>query len=378
MHERDDEHGSTENSVNGEEQTHAGATPSRRDVIKLAAAASATPLMSAMLPNALMAGAESSLRLPNGPLPLEPVTQKFIDSLAGAKPLYEMTPQAAHQVLTTLQSKPVKLMPADIKDMVFPVGPTGTTNIRIVRPKGTTATLPVLMYFHGGGWVLGDKTTHDRLVRELANGTQAALVFVDYVNSPKAKYPTQNEQAYASMLYVVSHAKELNVDPRRMAVAGDSVGGNMVAAVTLMNKARNGPRLLHQVMFYPVVQYMSNTDSMREFANGPWLTAKTMKWMFDLQGLTASEKDITAYPLRASVDQLRGLPPALLITDDDILRDDGEMYGAKLSQAGVRVTSLRYNQTIHDFVMLNPIAETPAVDGAVKQASEVLRAALHA
>ena len=235
MHERDDEHGSTENSVNGEEQTHAGATPSRRDVIKLAAAASATPLMSAMLPNALMAGAESSLRLPNGPLPLEPVTQKFIDSLAGAKPLYEMTPEAAHQVLTTLQSKPVKLMPADIKDMVFPVGPTGTTNIRIVRPKGTTATLPVLMYFHGGGWVLGDKTTHDRLVRELANGTQAALVFVDYVNSPKAKYPTQNEQAYASMLYVVSHAKELNVDPRRMAVAGETTESIGAASTGIPN-----------------------------------------------------------------------------------------------------------------------------------------------
>lgn len=313
-------------------------------------------------------------------MPLEPTTQKFIDALAasGAPPLWQLEPAAAHAVLTDLQSQPVDLVPADIEDTTFPVGPTGSTRIRIVRPRGATETLPVVLYLHGGGWVLGDKVTHDRLVREIAHGVHAAVVFVDYVNSPEAKYPTQNEQAYASLEYVARHAAELNVDASRLAVAGDSVGGNMTAAVTLMAKERGGPRIAYQVLFYPLVDYLSDGDSYRRFAEGPWLITKTMKWMFDLQGLDGTETDITAFPLRATVEQLRGLPDALIITDDDILRDEGEAYAAKLAEAGVRVTSVRYNGTIHDFVMLNPLAGTPATRAAIQQAVHALRAALHA
>jgi acetyl esterase len=308
---------------------------------------------------------------------LEPTTQKFIDSLAGAPPLSTLPPAAAHKVLTDLQSKPVAMRPADIEDTTWPVGPTGTTRIRILRPKGAKEVLPLLMYFHGGGWVLGDKVTHERLVRELAEGVHAAVVFVDYINSPEAQYPTQNEQAYASMLYAVEHAKELRVDPSRLAIMGDSVGGNMSAAVTLMAKERKGPKILHQVLIYPLVDYLSDDSSYQKFADGPWLTRQTMKWMFDLQGLTGQEKDITAYPLRASVEQLRGLPDALIITDDDILQDEGEAYAAKLGEAGVRVTSVRYNETIHDFCLLNPLADTPPVRGAVAQCIATLRAVLH-
>ena len=311
-------------------------------------------------------------------MPLEPTTQRFIDSLAGAPPLYQLEPAAAHAVLTDLQARPVPMRPADIEDTEWPVGPTGSTRIRIVRPRGATETLPVVMYFHGGGWVLGDKVTHDRLVREIADGVHAAVVFVDYVNSPEAKYPTQNEQAYASMEHVVRRAAELNVDASRLAVAGDSVGGNMTAAVTLMAKERGGPRIAYQVLFYPLVDYLSDGDSYRRFADGPWLITRTMKWMFDLQGLDGSETEITAFPLRATVEQLRGLPDALVITDDDILRDEGEAYAAKLAEAGVRVTSVRYNGTIHDFVMLNPLAGTPATRAAIQQAVHVLRTALHA
>ncbi len=306
---------------------------------------------------------------------LEPVTQKFIDGLAGSTPLYQLDAAAAHKVLTDLQSLPVALQSADIVDTTFPVGPTGTTRIRIVRPKGSTGRLPVLMYFHGGGWVLGDKITHDRLVRELANGVQAAVVFVDYINSPEAKYPTQNEQAYASMLHVVGHADELNVDASRLAIMGDSVGGNMSAAITLMAKERNGPKIAYQVLFYPLVDYRSDDSSYQKFADGPWLITKTMQWMFDLQGLDGTE-GITAYPLRATVDQLRGLPDALIVTDDDILQDEGEAYAAKLAHAGVRVTTVRYNGTVHDFAMLNPLADTPAARGAIAQAIATLRQAL--
>ena len=308
---------------------------------------------------------------------LEPTTQRFIDSLAGSPPLSTLTPEAAHKLLTDLQSKPVAMRPADIEDTTWPVGPTGTTRIRIVRPAGSREILPLLYYTHGGGWVLGDTITHERLVRELAEGVNATVVFVDYINSPAARFPTQNEQAYASLLYALEHARELRIDPDRVAIVGDSVGGNMAAVLTLMAKERSGPRMRFQVLFYPVTDYRADNNSYRKFADGPWLTAQSMQWMFDLMGYTGDEGS-AAFPLRATIDQLRGLPDALIITDDDILQDEGEAYGKKLSQAGVRVTAVRYNQTIHDFVMLNPIANTPAVRGAVDQAVSALRRALYA
>ncbi len=307
---------------------------------------------------------------------LEPVTQQFIDSLAGAPPTWSLSAPAAHQLLTDLQSKPIPVRPADVTDVVWPVGPTGQTRIRILRPKGATGTLPLLMYFHGGGWVLGDKISHDRMVRELTEGVNATTVFVDYINSPDAKFPTQNEQAYASMLYAVEHARELNIDPTRLAIAGDSVGGNMSAVVTLLAKARKGPKISYQALFYPLVDYLSDNASYTRYVDGPWLSRQTMKWMFDLQGLDGTE-GIEAFPGRATIEQLRGLPDALIITDDDILQTDGELYAWKLSQAGVRVTTVRYNGTIHDFAMLNPLANTPAARGAIDQAIMMLRRALH-
>jgi acetyl esterase len=306
---------------------------------------------------------------------LEPTTQAFIDSLSGP-PLSQLKPAAAHQVLTDLQSQPVPLQDARIEDTVWPIGPTRETRIRIVRPASARATevLPVILYTHGGGWVLGDKITHDRLVREIANGVGATVIFVDYLNAPEAKYPTQQEQAYASLLYTVEHADELRVDPSRLAIVGDSVGGHMAALITLMAKQRGGPKIRFQVLFYPVTDAISDNDSYRTFANGPWLTADSARFFFDQEGLTDSDTD--AWPLRASVQDLRGLPDALIIVDGDILRDEGEAYADKLMEAGVRVTSVRYNGTIHDFVMLNPLAGTPATRAAIQQAIDALKAAL--
>lgn len=318
----------------------------------------------------------SSTRGPSPRAALESTTLQFIDELS-VPPLSTLSPETAHRVLTDLQSQPVAMPPADAVDTTWPVGPTGTTRIRIVRPAGANETLPLVFYTHGGGWVLGDKITHERLVRELAAGVHATVVFVDYINSPEAKFPTQNEQAYASLGYAIEHANELRIDPARVAVVGDSVGGNMAAVLTLMAKERGGPRINYQVLFYPLTDYRSDNDSYRTFSNGPWLTAQTMQWMFDLQGLRGDEGS-AAFPLRATVDELRGLPEALIITDDDILRDEGEAYAAKLGQAGVRVTAVRYNQTVHDFVMLNPLSQTPATRGAVAQAISALRGSLHA
>ena len=308
---------------------------------------------------------------------LEPTTQSFIDSLSGP-PLSQLSPADAHKVLTDLQSLPVELQDAQIEDAVWPVGPTGETRIRIVRPAAASDTdvLPVILYTHGGGWVLGDKITHDRLVREIANGVGATVIFVDYVNAPEAKYPTQQEQAYASLLYLVDHARELRIDPSRLAIMGDSVGGHMAAVVTLMAKQRGGPKIRFQVLLYPVTQPISDNDSYRTFANGPWLTLESAKFFFEQEGLTGNENDGFAWPGRASVDDLRGLPDALVIVDGDILRDEGEAYADLLSEAGVRVTSVRYNETIHDFAMLNPLANTPATRAAIQQSIDALRAAL--
>jgi len=309
---------------------------------------------------------------------LEPNTQQFIDSLAGAPPIYTLSAADARSVLVRAQSIPVGKPSAQIEDITLPVGPTGAVPIRIVRPVGAAEVLPVVMYFHGGGWILGDRDTHDRLVREIAVGVQAAIVFVDYSRAPEARYPIAIEQAYAATRYVVDNAADLHVDPLRLAVAGDSVGGNMAAAVTLMAKKHRGPNIAFQVLFYPVTDSGFDTPSYNQFADGPWLTKRAMEWFWDAYlPDPAARKQPTATPLNARPDQLAGLPEALVIVDEnDVLRDEGEAYARKLSDAGVRVTSVRYNGTIHDFVMLNALADTPATRGAIAQAVGALRGAL--
>jgi len=309
---------------------------------------------------------------------LEPHTEQFIDGLAGAPPIYSLSPDEARSVLVQAQSIPVGKPSAQIEDIAFPVGPTGSVPVRIVRPADTVDALPAVIYIHGGGWILGDRTTHDRLVREIAVGAGAAVVFVDYDRSPEARYPVAIEQAYAATRYVVDHSADLHIDPSRLAVAGDSVGGNMAAALTLMARQRRGPRIAFQVLFYPVTDADFDTDTYTRFADGPWLTKRAMRWFWDayLPDVVA-RKQPTATPLNASLDELAGLPEALVVVDEnDVLRDEGEAYARRLSDAGVRVTSTRYNGTIHDFVMLNALADTPATRGAIAQAVGALKTAL--
>lgn len=312
---------------------------------------------------------------------IDPATQKFLDALAakGGPPIYKLSPSDARAVLSGAQGGDAAKPGARIEDTDFPVGPTGSVKIRIVRPERADGVLPVILYIHGGGWVLGDKETHDRLVRELAVGAGAAAVFVDYDRSPEARYPVAIEQAYAALKHVAGNGRALGLDPARIAVAGDSVGGNMAAALTLLAKERGGPKIGFQLLYYPVTDADFDTGSYTAFADGPWLTREAMKWFWDAYLPDAAKrKEPTASPLRASLDQLKGLPPALVITDEnDVLRDEGEAYAAKLAQAGVRVTSARYNGTIHDFVMLNAIAGTAAARGAIAQGVAALRRAFH-
>jgi acetyl esterase len=307
---------------------------------------------------------------------LEATTQAFVDGLAGGKPIQTLTPANARAVLSGVQkAAEVTLPDVQIKEAILPVGPDGKTDICVMRPAGVTDVLPVIIYMHGGGWVLGDRQTHDRLLRELTTGIGAAVVFVDYQRSPEARYPVAIEQGYAVAKYVADNAERLRVDVSRMAIAGDSVGGNMAAVIALLAKERRGPSFKAQVLFYPVTDASMSTPSYEEFAQGPWLTRAAMAWYWEQYIPEADRRaESHASPLNASKQELAGLPQTLLIVDEnDVLRDEGEDYGRKLAEAGVCVTTVRYNGTIHDFVMLNALAATPAVRGAIGQATGYLR-----
>lgn len=314
---------------------------------------------------------------------LEPATMAFLEKInsAGGPPIYKMPVHHARDVLLQLQkSVDLPVMPAYMEDMVIPGGPDGQVPVRIVRPEGSTGMLPVVMYIHGGGWVLGDKDTHDRLIREISNRTKAAVVFVEYSRSPEARYPAAIEECYHATEYIANNGKGLNIDSSKLAIAGDSVGGNMATIVSLMASQRGGPKIGYQVLFYPVTNASFDTASYRQFADGYWLSREAMKWFWDLYLPDEKERmQPTASPIQASVDKLAKLPPALVITGEfDVLRDEGEAYAHKLMEAGVRVTAVRCLGTIHDFVMLNALANTPATRSAMDLACSMLSGALGA
>lgn len=309
-------------------------------------------------------------------LTLETKTQAFLDAVEaqGGKPIYQLSYADARQVLEAAQSGPIAKPPADVVDMNLPTGPDGTVSVRIYRPHGSQGALPAVIYCHGGGWVLGSKNTHDRLMRDFVNRVNAAFVFVNYTPSPEAQFPKPFEQAYAVAKYVAGHGSELNLDGGRLAMAGDSAGGSLAIAVTLLAKERGGPHLRQLALFYPVADAGMNTGSYEEFGDGPWLTKAGMQWFWDAYAPNAADRrKITASPLQATADQLRGLPPALILTsENDVLRDEGEGYARKLLEAGVSVTAVRYLGTIHDFMMLNGIADTPARESATNLAAATL------
>lgn len=308
---------------------------------------------------------------------LEPEAQAMADATAQPPYFYEMTPEQARKVLADVQAAPIDMPEIDERWVVVPAS-VGDVRVRIVRPVGSTGALPAILYIHGGGWVLGDASTHDRLVRDLATGVEAAVVFVEYDRSPEARYPVAIEQAYATAQWITAHGAEEGLDASHIAVAGDSVGGNMAAAVAIMAKQRGDVTFCHQSLYYPVTDAAQNTDSYAEFAGGPFLLAKSMAWFWDAYLPDTSKRaEITASPLRATRDELTGLPEAFVIVDEnDVLRDEGEAYARRLIEAGVRTTTVRYNATIHDFMMLNPLRSSAASTGAVEQAVHVLRTAL--
>jgi len=308
---------------------------------------------------------------------LEPAAQRLVDATSTPPFLYELEPSAARKVLDDLQAAPIDKLPIDEEWITVPAS-VGAVRVRIVKPRGTTGTLPVVVYMHGGGWVLGNAATHDRLVRELAVGARAAVAFVEYTPSPEAHYPVAIEQGYATAQRIVREGASRGLDASRMAVAGESVGGNMAAGLALMAKQRGDVQFAQLSMYYPVTDAAMNTGSYDQFATGYYLSRKLMEWFWDAYTSDPTQRaEITASPNQASTEQLAGLPPTFLLVDEaDVLRDEGEAFASKLRRAGVPVTTVRYDGTIHDFMMLNPLAETNATRAAVAQAAATLRAAL--
>jgi acetyl esterase len=306
---------------------------------------------------------------------LEPEAQAFAEAAAKPPWLFTLDPEQGRAALDEAQSGSVSKHPVDIEDFTIADGSSAQVALRILRPENARTPLPVIVYIHGAGWVFGSLQTHDRLVRELAVGAEAAVVFPVYRRSPEVSYPTALEECYMTARWVARRGHQRGLDVERLAMAGDSVGGNMAAAVTLLARERGGPDIRLQLLFYPVTDASFDTASYHQFAEGYHLRRDVMMWFWDQYTRHPGERnEITASPLRASVEQLKGLPPALIITAEaDVLRDEGEAYANKLREAGVRVTAVRFQGTIHDFVMLNALAHTAAAQGAITLATAWLR-----
>ncbi|SFD74204.1 Acetyl esterase/lipase [Chitinophaga sp. CF118] len=311
---------------------------------------------------------------------IESNTKAFLNVLnsGSGKPLEQLTPVEARAVLTGAQAS-VKVDLSGITVTRKTITEDGQSIIiDIVKPANAKGILPVFMFFHGGGWVLGDFPTHQRLVRDLVVTSGAAAVFVNYTPSPEAHYPVAINQAYAATKWVAAHGKEIGVDGSRLAVAGNSVGGNMAAVVALMAKDKKGPEIKLQVLLWPVTDANFETDSYNQYATGRFLTKNMMKWFWDNYTTDMNaRKEIYASPLQATVEQLKGLPTALVQTaENDVLRDEGEAYARKLDEAGVKVTAVRYNGMIHDWGLLNPLAHVPGSPAALLQAGTEIKKAL--
>lgn len=296
---------------------------------------------------------------PNSNLPnLNTKVEEFITELENSEtqPLYELTPEKAREFLNELQTKNYKNIPAEIEDRTILTNAAGSVNIRIVRPIRNFEKLPVIIYAHGGGWILGGKETHDMLIRTIANKVNAVVIFPEYSLAPEFKYPTQLEEIYGVVKYVNENPKEFNIDNTKMIIAGDSAGANMATVIAIKSQEDNlTPNIRFQCLFYPVTNLDMDTNSYKNFKNGPWLTSKAMEWFASSYAQEKEERK--AYyisPLKADIEKLYKLPPTLIITaENDVLRDEGEAYARKLDMAGVDVLCIRINGTIHDFLILN-------------------------
>lgn len=311
---------------------------------------------------------------------IEKDTKAFLTALngSGGKPMETMEPGEARKVLEGAQtSVEVDLTGIEVSEKTITQDGM-SIKLFVVRPAGVQGLLPAFMFFHGGGWVIGDFPTHRRFIRDLVVNSGAAAVHVEYSRSPEARYPVALNECYAATKWVADHGAEIGVNGKNLAVVGNSAGGNLAAAVALKAGEQKSPALKLQVLFWPVTNADLETVSYNKFATDRFLTKNMMNWFWNhYTPDEAARKEAFASPLQASHDQLKGLPPALVQTaENDVLRDEGEAYARKMNEAGVPVTLVRYQGLIHDYGLLNPLANVPAVQSALAYAANELKRSL--
>jgi acetyl esterase/lipase len=307
---------------------------------------------------------------------LDPQVRSFLVQIdKDPSPFWTLPQPRPQEILTGLQSQtPVDMSGVTTTEKTI-VQDGRTVKLYVMKPEHAKGKPGVLLFIHGGVWIVGNFQNHQRLLRDLVVESGQVGVFVEYTPLPQAKFPTQLEESYAALKWVSEHAGEFGADGSRIAVAGNSVGGDMTAALALMAKDRSGPKISYQVLLIPATDASVDTESYHTYGQDRFLARDFMKYGWDLYAPDAKTRDNPyVSPLRASAEQLKGLPPALVITaENDPLRDEGEAYARKLKEAGVEVAAARYNGTIHDFVLLNALRHVPSTEAAIRQASEGIR-----
>lgn len=308
---------------------------------------------------------------------LEPAAEVVCEENSNPPLIFQLPPSKGRQVLEDAQSQPVCMCPAQIQSTMVSVGTWGRIPLYIVTPECIKDPSDIIFYIHGAGWVFGSFHTHEKLVRELAARTNCIVVFPEYSRSPEVRYPVAIEQCF-SVLYYLSKLLSgmgIRMNPDTLTVAGDSVGGNMAIAMTLMTKFRGGPKIQKQLLYYPVTNACFDTGSYCEFAEDYYLYRAGMIWFWNQYTTSMRDRNqITASPLRANQEQLAGLPEAMILNGEaDVLRDEGEAYARNLRAAGVPVTAPRFQAIIHDFVMLNALDQTKACRAAMDVSTEWMK-----
>lgn len=307
---------------------------------------------------------------------IDPAIRSFLVELnKDPSPFWELPQPQPQDILSALQAKtPVDMSGVTVSERTI-LQDGRSVKLHIMTPNQVKGTPGVLLFIHGGVWIVGNFENHRRLLRDLVVGSGQVGVFVDYTPLPTAKFPTQLEESYAALKWVAEHGSEIGADGRRIAIAGNSVGGNMTAALTLMAKDRKGPAIRYQALLIPATDASVDSESYHAYAEGRFLPRSFMKYGYDLYAPDAKTRDNPyVSPLRATREQLEALPPALVVTaENDPLRDEGEAYAAKLKEAGVNVNAVRFNGTIHDFVLLNALRHVPSTESALDLISTGVR-----
>lgn len=313
----------------------------------------------------------------SGSYGLDPVVQEFLEAIHSYKgpPLQDLPLEIGRSAMENMQKdSTVTYDKVSFTKTVFKAEEK-EVKVVIVKPQKPKKLLPVLLYFHGGGWVFNSFETHKRLMRDIALNAEVAVVFVEYSRAPEVRFPVANKEGYFATQYIAKHGKQYGLDSSRIIIGGDSVGGNMATSVAMMVTQKGFPKLLGQILLYPVTDANLNTRSYEQFFKGYYLTRATMKWFWEVYAPKKETHSLaTVSPLKASLEELENLPQTLLITAEyDVLRDEGEAYAKKLRMAGVPVISTRYGGTIHDFIVLNPLRKTVASKAALVQISSFLK-----